>query len=229
MDFQELKTRLLSLDTACVCDANKSLRATDPTIDALRVAAPAIRPVRTGLKLVGRAHTVRCHNDFLAVIRGLRDAVADDVLVVDSQGSDRAVSGSLFPTEAIRKGLAGIVVDGPCRDTRTIRELDLPYYARSHTPYAGTTSNPGQTQIPITCGGVTVNPGDILFGDDDGLVIATSEELAAVLPIAETIQHTESVMIGKMTDGTCFLDMLNFESHLAALEAGEPSSLQFTV
>ena len=56
-----------------------------------------------------------------------------DMLVVDSQGSDRAVSGSLFPTEAIRKGLAGIVVDGPCRDTRTIRELDLPYYARSHT------------------------------------------------------------------------------------------------
>ena len=229
MDFQELKTRLLPLDTACVCDANKALRAADSTINALRVADPTIRPIRTGLKLFGRAHTVRCHNDFLAVIRGLRDAVADDVLVVDSQGSDRAVSGSLFPTEAIRKGLAGIVVDGPCRDTRTIRELDFPYYARSHTPYAGTTSNPGQTQIPITCGGVTVNPGDILFGDDDGLVIATSEELADALPIAETIQHTESVMIGKMNDGTSFLDMLNFEAHCAALEAGEPSNLQFTV
>ena len=64
MEFDELRTRLMPLDTACVCDANKTLRAADPAIGQLRIADSSIRPVRTGLKLVGRAHTIRCHNDF---------------------------------------------------------------------------------------------------------------------------------------------------------------------
>ena len=96
MDFEEIKRRLSLLDTACICDANKDLRAIDP----------AIRPISTGLKLIGRAHTVTCHEDFLTVIKALRDAEQDEVLVIDSQGSRRALTGELFPTEAIRKQLA---------------------------------------------------------------------------------------------------------------------------
>jgi len=229
MEFEELRTRLLPLDMACVCDANKALRAADSQVEAFRVADSGLRPIRSGLKLVGRAHTISCHNDFLTVIKGLRDAVAGEVLVIDSQGSDRAVSGGMFPTEAIRKGLAGIVIDGPCRDTQTVGTLELPYYARSSTPYAGTTTHLGETQVPVTCGGVVVNPGDVVLGDDDGIVIATVEQLAAAVPIAEEIQRTEEIMQGRMAEGTSLLEMLNFESHCAALEAGEPSSLQFIV
>jgi 4-hydroxy-4-methyl-2-oxoglutarate aldolase len=229
MDFEELRSRLMPLESACVCDATTALRGADPEVPLLRIADAGIRPIRCGLKLVGRAHTIRCHNDFLTVIKGLRDAVAGEVLVIDSQGSDRAVCGGMFPTEAIRKGLAGIVIDGPCRDTRTVGTLDLPYYARSSTPYAGTTTNLGETQVPVTCGGVTVHPGDVVLGDDDGLVFATVEELAAAVPIAEEIQRTEEIMQGRMAEGTSLLEMLNFESHCAALEASEPSSLRFMV
>ena len=222
MVFSQMKQRLLLLDTACVCDADKEQ-------GRLGVVDPAIGSVRRGLKLVGRAYTVRCHEDFLTVIKALRDAGAGEVIVIDSQNSRRALTGELFPTEARRKGLAGIVIDGPCRDTQTVGTLDLPYYARSSTPYAGTTTNLGETQVPVTCGGVTVHPGDVVLGDDDGLVFATVEELAAAVPIAEEIQRTEEIMQGRMAEGTSLLEMLNFESHCAALEASEPSSLRFMV
>ena len=159
-----MKRRLLQLDTACVCDADKEQ-------GRLGVVDPAIGSVRRGLKLVGRAYTVRCHEDFLTVIKALRDAEAGEVIVIDSQSSRRALTGELFPSEASRKGLAGIVIDGVCRDTAAIRQLNVPYYARGVNCAAGTTDRLFETQVTINCGGIAVHPGDILFGDDDGLVV----------------------------------------------------------
>lgn len=219
MNFEEMKRRLSALDTACVCDANKELRVLDP----------AIRPITTGLKLIGRAHTVTCHEDFLTVIKALRDAERDEVLVIDSQRSRRALTGELFPTEALRKHLAGIVIDGPCRDTAKIRALPIPYYARSIHCIAGTSSKIFETQIPIICGGVTVRPGDILFGDDDGVIVATSDELAKAIPIAEQIQKKEDVLLARMENGASLFDMLNFQDHYAKLSAGKESTLEFLV
>ena len=219
MDFCEIKERLLKLDTACVCDANKQLRVLDG----------AIRPINQGVKLVGRAHTVQCHEDFLTVIKALRDAEPDDAIVIDSQGSKRALTGELFPTEAIRKGLAGIVNDGPCRDTAAIRRLQFPYYARSVYPVSGTTVRLGETQIPITCGGVRVAPGDILFGDEDGVVVATVEELAEAIPAAEEVQRQEDRLLEEMEKGKGLLEMTNFEEHCAALAEGKESKVSFLV
>jgi regulator of RNase E activity RraA len=102
MKSEELRQRRLPLDTVCVCDANKALRATDPAVNEFRVVDSAIRSIRPGLTLIGRAHTIPCHNDFLTVIKGLPDAESGEVLVIDTQSSDRAVSGGLFPTERCR-------------------------------------------------------------------------------------------------------------------------------
>jgi 4-hydroxy-4-methyl-2-oxoglutarate aldolase len=133
MDFDEIKHRLSRLDTACVCDGYKALHK------PVRAVDPAVRSITPGLRLIGRAHTVTCREDFLTVILALRDALPGEVLVIDSQGSRKALTGELFPTEARRKGLAGIVNDGPCRDTAAIRRLGFPYFARSVNPVAGTT------------------------------------------------------------------------------------------
>ena len=223
MDFDEIRHRLSRLDTACVCDGYKAL---DRPIRALD---PAIRPVTPGLRLIGRAHTLTCHEDFLTVIVALRDSLPGEVLVIDSQGSRKALTGELFPTEARRKGLAGIVNDGPCRDTAAIRQQQLPYYARSVNPVAGTTDKLFKTQVPVTCGGVRVHPGDIVFGDDDGLIVASSEEISEIIPVAEEVQRKEAQLLAEMERGRSLIDMLNLEDHCTKKRAGQESRLQFLV
>ena len=89
MDPTELIARLRGVDPAALADADKSIR----------VIAPEIRPVRLGLTLLGPAYTVRCTNDFFAIIAALEDARPGDVLVVDTQGSTCAVVGELFSLE----------------------------------------------------------------------------------------------------------------------------------
>lgn len=219
MNFADVKAQLAALDTASICDTNKNMRVIDP----------GIQPLQTGLKLIGRAHTVRCHDDYLTVMLALQEANEGDVLVIDTQKSRRAVVGELFSTEAARRKLAGIIVDGACRDVEQIRELWLPVYCRHTYPISGTVSKIFETQIPVSCGGVTVNPGDIVFGDEDGVIIATAAELASALPLAEEIRRKESHILQHMEHGESLFEMLNFEEHVKNIKKSRPSSLKFLV
>eukprot|EP00054_Salpingoeca_dolichothecata_P014543 m.82373 g.82373 ORF g.82373 m.82373 type:complete len:108 (-) comp21045_c0_seq2:422-745(-) len=91
----------------------------DADKEGLRVMDERLRPLRKGLQFVGVARTVRCFNDFLTVLKALDDSKPGEVLVIDTQNSTRTVAGELFATECQRRGLAAIVLDGPCRDTGT--------------------------------------------------------------------------------------------------------------
>ena len=179
--------------------------------------------------MVGRAHTLTCLDDFLTVIKALGDAQPGDVLVVDAQHSSKAVTGNLFPTEALRKGLAGIVNDGPCRDMAIVRMMEFPYYARTVSCVPGMSNQLFETQIPVTCGTVTVNPGDIVFGDEDGIIVGTVEEFEPLIPGAEEVQRKEAKLIEGMRQGRSLLDMLNFAEHCENIHAGKESKLEFRV
>jgi len=217
MEFTHLRQRLLQLDPAALCDADKRLRVMDP----------ALRSIKPGLKLVGTAFTLVWPDDHLTVLKALIDAKPGDVLVIDTRGGRRAVAGELFATEALNRKLGGIVVDGAVRDTATLRTLDLPVYARFVTPMSGTTRTACDTQVAVQCGGIAVNPGDIIFGDDDGLIVASTDELERILPVAEEIQSKESAALARMRNGENLPALLNFDEHWEAVTKKADSKLMF--
>lgn len=207
--------RLRRLDTTSVSDADPSLR----------VVASAIRPVVAGLRLLGRAVTAEANGDLMSVIAALKASRAGDVLVVDAGVGDRAVAGELFASEAIRRGVAGIVIDGLCRDTSTLRRLELPVYARGATPCAAPARRTPVIGTTVLIGGVEVRPGDLLLGDDDGIVVGTEAELTAAIAAAESIQHREEALRASISSGTSIFVTMNFDDHVARLEQGLDSAL----
>lgn len=212
-----LLERLQRVDTTSLADAG-------PT---LRVLPRAIRPVRPGSRLVGRAVTVDAQSDLLPVLAGLAAAGPGDVLVVAGD-PDRAVAGELFATEALRRGLAGIVIHGLCRDSRTLREMDLPVFATGVSPRACPARTVPTTGVTLDLGGVQVRPGDLVLADDDGVVVGSESEVAAALDGAEAIQVREEALRAAIQRGESLFDHLNVDEHVAALRDGRETRLAFS-
>lgn len=210
-----LLERLGRIDTSSLSDADRSLR----------VVAPDIRLVAPGQRMLGRAVTAEANGDLMSVIAALHASSPGDVLVVQAGSTDRAVAGELFATEAIRRGLAGIVIDGRCRDTPTLRQLGLPVFARGATPIAAPAHRVPVTGLPVQIGGVQVRPGDLLLGDDDGIVVGAEDEFAAAIGRAETIQRAEEALRASIAGGTSLFTSMNYDEHVARLRDGHDSAL----
>ena len=215
--MKDLFNQLGALETSMLADINKHIRAMDA----------GIRRVNPGRKLVGRARTASCRNDILTVMRILADAEPGEVLIIDGRGGHLALAGEMFAKEAHRKKLGGIIVDGMVRDSAAMQDIDLPVYARAVHPVAGTTQNIGEIQTIVSCGGITVAPGDIVFADADGVVCGTGEELSALIPGAQNLMANEAKAFAGFEKGVALMDMLNFEEHFAKRAAGQASDLSY--
>lgn len=123
--------------------------------------------------LFGPACTVRVYpGDNLMVHKALDIAQPGDVVIVDANGSDgTAVLGDSISTKAKHRGIAGFVVDGFVRDIIGIRATNLPVFARGVTAIGPLHRGPGEINFPIQCGGVVVHPGDVVLGDENGIVV----------------------------------------------------------
>lgn len=140
---------------------------------------PAIRPLRPAgqqPRLFGPAVTVRCEApDFGAVLHALDVVGAGEVLVIDAGGHrDTAMIGDILSGHLRAKGVAGVVVDGAVRDTGTLGQWDdFAVFSRWITPRGPTGADRGAVNLPVVVGGCLVAPGDLVIGDDDGLVALT--------------------------------------------------------
>jgi regulator of RNase E activity RraA len=208
---------LAAVPVSTLCDVDKSL----PVVD------PALRPLTYTRKLFGPAYTVVAAGEFLSVLHAIGDAAEGDVLVIQAGGAPLAALGELLATEAWRRGLGGIVVDGYVRD-RSGLPPDLPLWARGTVPMAGRSDVAPRVGGPVECGGVRVNPGDLVLADDDGIVIAPRPQLEACLERAAEIERVEAAVLRGILGGDSLIDMTNLVEHVAALRRGEDSKLAIT-
>ncbi len=134
-------------------------------------------------KLVGRALTVKTRaGDNLMIHKALDMAEPGDVIVVEGSADvTQAVVGELMLLHAKVRGVAGFVIDGAVRDLAAFREHDFPCYARGATLRGPSKVGPGEINVPVTVGGMAVRPGDLIVGDEDGVIAVPVDQLELVL------------------------------------------------
>ncbi|MBL0730651.1 RraA family protein [Piscinibacter sp. HJYY11] len=145
-----------------------------------------ISPLAPSMRLAGPAVTVEVRpGDNLMIHAALALAKPGDVIVVDGKGDlSSALMGEIMCQQAAALGIAGVVIDGAVRDSEAIRELGFPMYAAGLNPNGPTKSVAGRVNHPVSIGGVTVNPGDLVVGDADGITVIERHKAAAMLPLA---------------------------------------------
>ena len=145
-----------------------------------------IAALSPSMKLAGPAFTVEVRaGDNLMIHAAMAMAKPGDVLVVDGKGDTTcALMGAIMVNACKALGLAGIVLDAAARDTEELRELGFPVFCVGTNPNGPTKSVPGRINWPVSAGGVTVHPGDLVVGDADGVVVVEREKAASLLPLA---------------------------------------------
>ena len=166
---------------------------------------PAIRSLLDGVKVAGPAVTVRiAENDAYAMNRALLELYPGAVLVVDMSGDHRhAPVGAVTAAAATAQGAAGVVVDGVATDILELRTTGLPVFARgtSCLTTKRVRSAGSAVNVPVQCGGVQVNPGDWVLGDDNGVIVLSAEAAANVLGLALDSDAAEPALLARIEAG----------------------------
>lgn len=163
--------------------------------------------------MAGTAVTARSRGgDNLTYLRALEFCRPGDVLVIDAGGDlNNAVVGGILSFYAASIGVAGVVIDGAVRDVAEIRERAFPVYARGVTHRGPYKDGPGEINVPISVGGMVVNPGDIVVGDQDGLLAIPQQGIEELIEKAIAHLHAEARTIQAMKEGRwdrSFIDAL---------------------
>ncbi len=162
-----------------------------------------IAPLSPSMRMAGPALTVEVRpGDNLMVHAAISIAKPGDILVIDGKG-DRtcALMGSIMINACRKLGLAGVVIDAAVRDVEELRELGFPVYSVGANPKGPTKFGPGRINWPISCGGEAINPGDLIVGDADGVVVIEREKAESLLDLAAAKVAEERARIADILAG----------------------------
>jgi 4-hydroxy-4-methyl-2-oxoglutarate aldolase len=208
MEREPLLERLARLDTCTVSDALDSL--------GLKGATWGVRPQWPCPRIAGRAVTMKIKPVGLQQpaqhlgSAAIESAKAGDIIVIDNGGRlEFSTWGGLLSLSARLKGIAGVVIDGACRDIDEARELEFPVYARGVVPMTARGRVMQESfNREVQFAGVQVHPGDLVIADGSGVVIVPSEKEQEVVTAAEAVLQKEAEMAAGIRKGFSGLEML---------------------
>lgn len=196
------------LPTGNVCDANGKGGNMDS----------GIKPIDPRSKLVGSAVTVRCQPaDNLILHKAIYEAAPGSVLVIDAHGyTEAGPFGGIMSTACMARGIAGVILDGACRDANEIQDMGFPFFIRALNPGGTVKESLGPINQTIQCGGVIVRPGDLIVGDRDGVVVVAQETARDVLTRALAIFDREVKIMDLLHQGKTTLEIYEFDKLLVS-------------
>ena len=178
--------------------------------------SPEIRPIQDGLKVAGRAVTVfATPGDNVMIHVAMEQCMPGDVMVMAvNSRSDCGYFGDLLATLMQAKGVAGLVIDSGVRDLADLRRMGLPVFSRCISAQGTVKETLGDVNVPIVCGGQLINAGDMVVGDDDGVVVVRRDDLAWVADSSDAREEKEAGIREKYGQGILGLDMNNMRQRL---------------
>lgn len=193
---QAITRRLSSLSVSDLADAT----------GGKGVVAPGLLRLSGAGTVAGRAVTADCAEGSLAAVwAAVEEAESGALLCVKGPGVS-AYMGDLLAADLQNRGFAGAVIDGLVRDRSTLAKMPLSFFARGLTPVALRRPDPGRPMVPVEIGGVTINPGDWVVADDDGVVVIPSAEVDAVLGKADENARIEQLIMARVKAGAKIMD-----------------------
>ncbi|MCP1337028.1 4-carboxy-4-hydroxy-2-oxoadipate aldolase/oxaloacetate decarboxylase [Futiania mangrovi] len=214
---------------AAVCEAAKTVSVSDvheamPLSEARRgLMSPRMRPLNRSLRIAGPAVTAHCApGDNLMMHRALYLAEPGDVLVVVCQSETSGAQwGDMAARYALRKGLAGVVVQGAIRDTDELERMTFPVWSTAVSPIRPGKAGAGAVNVPVACDGVIVRPGDMIMADGDGVICVPREGAAAAVEAARERMTREDTVAAAIADGAHLWDLAKLQSAFDALDVEE--------
>lgn len=196
MPSQELLDGFAGIPAANIADTMGRSCAMNPRIRLMSGARGT---------MVGPALTVKARaGDNLFIHQALDMSQLGDIIVVSNdEDQTRSLMGEIMFTYAqYQRKLGGLVLDGPIRDSDALKEMSLPVYATGSTPGGPYKEGPGEINVPIACGGISVNPGDIIVADPDGIIVIPLKDAADVLQAAKKYHEQDAAKVEAARNGT---------------------------
>lgn len=177
-----------------------------------------MKPIDPMMRLAGPAFTVDSRPaDNLMLHYAVQKAKPGDVLVVDAKGFMEAGPCDVLTTQALKLGIAGLVINGCVRDANLIIELGFPVFCRGLSIKGTGKNQPGNVDVPVAIGDVVINPGDIMVGDRDGLVVVPQANVADVIKSSLAREVKEEMQRKAIEEGMTTAELLGLNETLSRL------------